>query len=126
MAETLEQARMAFARRVAERCVVMEEDSSLGMSDGAGNYSGLIGEGEVKRSWHVDTLASIIERAVSAREAELRQEGEWACKFYCDWYDGKAHKGMGGGQVAYEAVSAVRKMLSLLPAPPQETGGPKG
>jgi hypothetical protein len=107
MAETLEQARMAFARRVAERCVVMEEDSSLGMSDGAGNYSGLIGEGEVKRSWHVDTLASIIERAVSAREAELREQIEVRRKDTWDYAD---------------ATEAMDWLLSILPAPSQETG----
>lgn len=51
-----------------------------------------------------------------------REELEWACKFYCDWYEGKTGKGMDGGSVAYEIVSAIRKVLANRTAPEDAAG----
>jgi hypothetical protein len=52
--------------------------------------------------------------------AAIRTTLEWACKFYCEWYDQGRHGD--GGDVAYELVSAIREALSLLGSPSKAQG----
>jgi hypothetical protein len=52
----------------------------------------------------------------------VEQRLEWACKHYCDWYEGKvAHAD--ASDVAYALVSEIRHALAALRAP-QEPGWP--
>ena len=37
-----------------------------------------------------------------------------ACKFYCDWYDGKDHQSLSPGEMTYELVTYCREALREL------------
>ena len=37
-----------------------------------------------------------------------------ACKFYCDWYDGKDHQSLSPGEMTYELVTYCREALKEL------------
>jgi hypothetical protein len=59
-----------------------------------------------------------------AREQAI-QTLDWACQFYCDWYD-KGTPRMEGAGVAYELVTAIREALAALRPTGTAQEGEKG